>query len=123
MAKAKDTPRQKYCEHCGQTISNGRGYFTFSWNLEDHKIVDVSDGMCEFLEMPKDGMMGKSWFELPIFHPEELKVLKSIPPDAFREGCYLNFTINGTWTKWTNRLREIDGNSYIESYGYAPNVF
>ena len=65
-------------------------------------------------------MVGKSWLELPIFHPEEFKVLKSIKTGAFRKGCYLQFTINRTWTRWTNRLREIDGNSYVESHGYAP---
>ena len=65
-------------------------------------------------------MVGKSWLELPIFHPEELKVLNSIKTGAFRKGCYLKFTTNGTWRRWTNRLREIDGNSYVESHGYAP---
>ena len=74
-------------------------------------------------------MMGASWLELPIFHPEELEVLKGLKDRKRyikrikdRESYLTNFTINGTWTRWVNQPRMKDGIIYVESSGYAPNV-
>ena len=124
---SRDTSRQERCEHCGQTISNSKGYLEFSWNLDDHKIIDVNDWMCEFLGIPKDEMIGASWLELPIFHPEQLEVLKGLKDRKSyikkikdRESYYIKFMINGVWTWWSNQPKVKDGNIFIESCGYAP---